>query len=290
MRYLLRRLGIIVLATLTLLPVQAPLLATQNDPLVLGVFPRRNATETNKLFTPLCEYLSQQLGRKVLLDTSPDFKSFWRKVDQGEFDVVHYNHYQYVRSHKERGYEVILKNAELGKTTLTGALAVRTDSGIDTLQDLRGKTIVFGGGPRAMIAYLVPKHMLIQAQLDQADYVTKFANSPLNALLSVNYRQADAAGVGDLLLKLPKIQQKLDTSQFKYIITGEQLVHIPWAVHPRLSPQLRSTIQDILSQLNNHEHGKRVLQSARLNALVIAADHEYDQCRRIIFEVLNEQY
>src|SRR5262245_50503997 len=68
----------------------APVAQAAGDSLIMGVFPRRNATETTKLFTPMADHLGEQLGRKVELVTAKDFESFWQGVMERRYDIVHY--------------------------------------------------------------------------------------------------------------------------------------------------------------------------------------------------------
>ena len=63
--------------------------------LVFGIFPRRSSKDTTRLFTPIAELLGKELGRKVILETTPDFKAFWRVMEQRRYDLVHFNQYHY---------------------------------------------------------------------------------------------------------------------------------------------------------------------------------------------------
>src|SRR5262245_47254535 len=102
--------------------------AADDDPLIMGVFPRRSSAETAKLFTPMADYLGERLGRQVKLVTSKNFDAFWKAVTEERYDIVHYNPYQYIRSAKT--YKVIAHTQEFGKDAVAGALFVRKDSGI----------------------------------------------------------------------------------------------------------------------------------------------------------------
>src|SRR5262245_12276305 len=64
----------------------APVIQAADDPLIMGVFPRRSSAETAKLFTPLADYLGERLGRKVKLVTSKNFDSFWKAVTEEQYD------------------------------------------------------------------------------------------------------------------------------------------------------------------------------------------------------------
>ena len=51
------------------------------DPLVIGIFPRRDAAVTAKYFQPLADYLTKALDRQVILEMSPDFDTFLSRLD-----------------------------------------------------------------------------------------------------------------------------------------------------------------------------------------------------------------
>jgi len=65
-----------------------PSVHARKDPLIMGVFPRRNAAETTKLFAPMAEYLGERLGRKVNLVTARDFRVVWQGVTEATFTIV----------------------------------------------------------------------------------------------------------------------------------------------------------------------------------------------------------
>src|SRR5262249_2773643 len=158
---------------------------------------RRNFSDTAKLFTPMADYLGQRLGRKVTLVTSKNFGAFWKAVSEERYDIVHYNQYHYIRS--AQTYQVIAHIEEFGKSTITPTVYVRRDSGITSLAQLRGRTVMFGGGEDAMISHIAIRHMLQQAGLKMDDVKTLFAVNPPNALVALERRQAAAAGAGDVM-------------------------------------------------------------------------------------------
>ncbi len=264
--------------------------ASENGPLVMGIFPRRNFQETVQCFTPMARYLAERLGRDVRLDVATDFESFWEGVKTQRYDIVHYNQYHYVKSHKQFGYVVIAKNEEFGVSTIAGAISVRKNSGIRSPRDLKGKIIVFGGDRTAMQSYIVASYLLRKAGLGKSDYVEKFAKNPPNAHLAVYFGQADAAGVGDHVGELPIVNKRIDTSEMTFVAIGEPLAHLPWAVKASVETEMRDRIQDALLDLNDTLKGRQILKQARLTGLVVAVDGDYDPHRRIIREVLGEKY
>lgn len=259
-------------------------------PLYIGVFPRRNATTTVKFFSPLARYLSEQLGRPVKIKTARDFPTYWKNVLDGKYDIVHYNQYHYIKSRELKQFQVIAQNEEFGQKTLSATIMVRKDSGINSLKDLKGRTIIFGGGKKAMISYVIPSALLKRAGLKKGEYNIKFSKNLPNAMLSVYYKQTDAVGIGNIVMKLPSVKSSVDISQIKTLTTSEPVPHLPWAVKNDMSSNLRDRIQKLLLALNESEEGKTILKKANLTGIHKASDKDYEIHRKYLKEVFGNKY
>lgn len=275
---------------LVLIGVLQPAARLAADPLVIGVFPRRNAEQTLQMFTPLAKHLEQRLGADVVVETAYDFSSFWAMVEARRYHLVHFNQYHYVRSNQESGYRVIAKNREFGSSTLRAVILVRRDSGIRQLSDLKGRKIVFGGGRDAMISYIAPTYILRSAGLDERDYLEGFALNPLQALLAVYYHQGAAAAVGHVVPHLPRIRSEVDTGELLEIASSEPLTQLPWAVRGDLPADLVEDLRSAMLDLESTSAGRRILDTMVIDGLDPANDQEYDVHRRIVRSVMKEDY
>ena len=274
-------------AALVWLLAAAGLAVAADTSLTLGVFPRNSSAETGRQFAPMAAYLSQHLGREVALATSKNFESFWKAVSEQRYDIVHYNQYQFIRSAQH--YRVIAHSQELGRDAVAGALYVRRDSGITEISQLRGRTIIFGGGRDAMLSYIAPRYLLFQAGLKEGDFRTELAVSPPNALIALYHRQAEAAGGGELLVDLPVVRNAIDTQQLKILAATEPLLFLPWAVRRSMPAKLRGSVQVLLVNLGNDEAGREVLKAANVTGLRKAEDRDYDPHRRMVAVVLGSE-
>jgi phosphonate transport system substrate-binding protein len=263
------------------------LVQAQEEPLVLGVFPRNKATETVTMYSPLVDHLTERLGRKVALVTAKDFDAFWKGVTEGRYDIVHYNQYHFTRS--SQSYRVIAHNQEFGKNAVAGALFVRRDSGINDVSQLRGRTIIFGGGKDAMLSYIGPRFLLMQAGLKEQDFKSEFAVNPPNAILALFNKQADAAGGGDILIDLQAVKKAIDAKEIKMLAATEPLLFLPWAVKRSMPAALADSIQGTLIELGNTEAGRKVLKTARTTGLFKASDKDYDPHRRMVNAVFGPE-
>jgi phosphonate transport system substrate-binding protein len=265
----------------------SPITEAADEPLIMGVLPRRNATETAKLFKPMAIYLSERLGREVKLVTSKNFDSFRKAVAEQRYDIVHYNQYQYILSAKT--YKVIAHNQEFGKDAVAGALYVRKDSDITEISQLRGRTVMFGGGKDAMLGYIAPRYLLMRAGLKEGDFKIEFAVSPQNALIALYHNQADAAGGGDIAVDLPAVKSAINAQELRLLATTEPLLFLPWAVKRSMPAKLTESIRSILLDLKNSDRGKQVLRSAVMTGIGPAGDRDYDPHRKMTTAVFGSE-
>lgn len=268
----------------------AGILWAADDELVIGVFPRRPALETQQMFTPLSHHLGEQLGMPTRLVTPPDFPSFWRALQAGEFDLVHFNQYHYVRSQKELGYRAIVTNEEQGRGTTQSALWVRKDSGINKPEDLKHRKIIFGGGHKAMVSYIMATDLLRKEGLKDSDYISQFTINPIHAMKAVFHRQGAAAGLNYNADKQEGLRKKVNFDEMERLLVSEPVAHHPWALNPKVSDALGQRIRDILVNIKDIDGGDEILHKAGLTGLLPASDKDYEPHRVIIFNVHKEEY
>ena len=110
----------------------------------LGILPRLGAVELFMMFKPLAEYLTEATGEKVSIVIPRDFDAFKEGVRSGNMDIGFANPLIYVQLRQEMALSPLVVAAEQkGGTRFRGVIIVRTDSGIKTIRDLRGKKCIF---------------------------------------------------------------------------------------------------------------------------------------------------
>ncbi len=111
-----------------------------------GVFAYMGYEDTKEKYQPLVDYLNKKLDKKVVLDVlSQD--EIDQKIKNGDLDIVTTNptHFLVIRQHyKLSGAVATLITETSGVTTskLGGLIIVNQNSKINTLEDIKGKTIM----------------------------------------------------------------------------------------------------------------------------------------------------
>lgn len=257
----------------------------------MGIFPRRSVVTTKKAFRPLADYLSEQLNADVQMVVPLNFQRFWAGVEEGMYDLVHFNQYHYIVSNKNFGYKVLLSNQEMGRDQISGALIVRRDSNIKTVEDLKGKRIVFGGGKKAMGSYIAPLAILKQHGLEpKRDFEVSFAKTPIAAVVKVNGLKYDAGGAGSVVIELKATKKRTNVELLKILATSAPFTHLPWAVNKDMPEVTAQRIQQLMVSLKDSEQGRGILKAARVTAFTAVKDEDFAKVREIAAFALGENY
>ncbi|MFZ3091605.1 MAG: PhnD/SsuA/transferrin family substrate-binding protein [Nitrospirota bacterium] len=126
--------------------------------------------------------------------------------------------------------------------------------------------------------------------LKESDYIVDFAINPPSAAIAVFSKAADAAGVGEVILNLSAIKERIDVSQLKVLAKGDELPMLCWAVKKEMSKETAEKIKKAMIGLKNDEECKKILKEAEATAFVPASDKDYELVRKIVKEALGEEY
>lgn len=246
-----------------------------------GVLPRLSASELFTMFTPLAEYLSKETGEKVTLVIPRDFDAFKAAVKTGQIDIGFANPLIYVQLKKHAAIDPLALSAEAkAGTKFRGIIVARKDSGIEKVQDLKGKKLVFVEKDSAA-GYIFQMLLLSKAGLDvEKDFTTlPFAKKHDNVIMSVVLKNADAGGIRED--DLEKMKGKVDLEQLKIVAYTEYFPNWPAFATPKLDRRVAAKIKAALLKLRpNDPQSVKVLGPAKLAGFTTVSDKDYDKLRQ----------
>ncbi|MBI3569833.1 MAG: phosphate/phosphite/phosphonate ABC transporter substrate-binding protein [Gammaproteobacteria bacterium] len=204
-----------------------PVLAAEPPPLQMGVLPYLSSDRLFEYFLPMKEYLEVQLGRRIVMSTAPDFKTFVQRAARGDYDIYQTAPHLALLAETEHGYR------RVGRLTreLDGDVIVRRDDPARRIEDLRGRIVIT---PDALaITSMLGEQLLRDHGLSPGrDYRLLRASSHNNAILTVHRGGADAALASAAVFEqlTPKIKREL-----RVLTKTRAVPHMMIMAHPRLS-------------------------------------------------------
>ena len=171
--------------------------------------PQQVATDSEVI----CRYLEPYLGIPVKGSVTIDYGSSIEAMRYEQADMAFVDPLAFMMAHEQIGARpLLLEIYTTGSPTYYSCIWVRRDSGIKTLEDLRGKTIAYADQVD-MSGHLLPRDMFVRAGLLNDDELggeffkqVYFAGGDEQAVRAVLNGFVDAAGVSQFsyLLLLPQ--------------------------------------------------------------------------------------
>ena len=132
----------------------------------MGFVPLKNSEKLVEDLKPISDYLSERLGVKVEAFTASNYIGVVEGLGSGSVDFGIIPPFSSLLAQKQSNAKPILTSkGKTGKPGYTAELYVRKDSGIKSLQDVKGKKVAFVD-PSSSSGYIYPGAMLVNAGLN----------------------------------------------------------------------------------------------------------------------------
>lgn len=228
--------------------------------LTLGMVPSRDTDRIVDSLEPFTEMLSERLLIPVDAFVSTNFVGLVEAIGTGRVDIGMFGPSSLVQAVDSYGAEIILATVRNGETSYKTQFTVQCDSGIDSFEDLRGKSIAFVD-PASSSGYQFPYVFLKNEYgIDpNTDMSSIFAGSHDAAIIAVYNGDVDVAvsfndareGVaGDY----PDVMDKLCVLGYTVDIPNDGTV-----VRAGLDEDLVRNIQEAMIAIGETEEGSALL-------------------------------
>lgn len=225
--------------------------------------------ETLDRFLPLTKYLGEKLGVKfemVAIDTN----EYMHEVDK--LDFTHTNSLLYIMMHRYNGVEVLAaeKRGSWGYKSQGIILALKS-SDIKTLEDLRGKTMIFGP-MLAPTGFMSQVDLLEQAGIDPEEDLA-FYTIPGGSfkhekvIYGVMFGKYDAGAIPIFDFETMAEENKIEPEDFTIIAKAPAIPYCNFGVSQRVDEKLAARFKDAILGLTMEDtvefNGERVSVLAR---------------------------
>ena len=218
----------------------------------MGFVPLKNSEKLVEDLKPISEYLSERLGVKVEAFTASNYIGVVEGLGSGSVDFGIIPPFSSLLAQKQSNAKPILTSkGKTGKPGYTAELYVRKDSGIKSLQDVKGKKVAFVD-PSSSSGYIYPGAMLVNAGLNlDKDISYQFSGGHDKSLQLLLNKDVDVIatfdGVEDRYVKdFP--QAKTDIQK---LATSDMIPGIMVTVSSKMDKDLQDKLEKALGDIEN---------------------------------------
>jgi phosphonate transport system substrate-binding protein len=284
-----RMLGVLAIALLGLAGIAGPARAAE-PPLHLVLTPSQKPTDLLAAGEEFGRVLGELIGTRVRVTVASDYAAVVEALRNKTADLAFVHPAGYVLAHREAKATIVAKNQWHGKTSFTARFYVRKESGLKTLEDLRGKTIAFVD-PASSSGYIYPMVMLIQRGLVQN-------RDPKTFFRDVMFAGSHDASMRALLNGHVDAIASFDMAREQYLKTEAERERLTWvaetppipeagiAAREGLPPATFARVRAALLQIKGPSHAALLKRLYDIDGFEPAEDSEYAPVRAAI-DLLN---
>lgn len=258
--------GLVAALLCTPLAVAAAEGPRRPDELVVAFIPLANPERILPSAERIAAHLGKSLGLPVKVFVPTDYTGVVEALRRGRVHVAFLGLLATALAYQEAGAIPILGEIVRGEFGYSSLFLVPKDSPVQSLADLRGKTVAFSD-PTSGSGYLFPLALLVREGLlergravDEVQGFFKrvlFSGGDEFTIRALVRGQVDAAAVADYSFRRYATAEEQD--RFR-VLAATRLPPHSVAVHPGLPSDLRARLQEALLALNAPE-GRELLRS-----------------------------
>lgn len=252
----------------------------------LGMVPFETGEELLKDMQPLIDVIEKGMDMEVRPTVAADYTGVVEAFKNNQLDVAFLSPAAYVLAKQEADVKIILKSERKGKATYFGAIIVRDDSGIKTLQDLKGKRFSFGD-PISTSGHIFARKLMLENGINPESDLEKFIYSGSHdaTILSVLNKKVDAGATyaDDDQGNSNAWKRFLEPADYEKIRVLAYTAPIPSdtiSVRGDYPPELTDRLQKTLMDYTSSPEGKALIQKLyKFDGYMVANDEDYQKVR-----------
>ena len=232
----------------------------------IGLLGGENTQDRLRKYDGFQNLLREKLGVTIKLFPAADYAGVMQAMAAGQVDVSEFSPSAFAGAWLDcKCVEPLIVPQEAdGSVYYVAAMVVRADSGITSIEGMRGHSLAFAD-PNSASGYLIPRATMKLRGIDMADGAyfsrTGFAGGHEQGIVAVLNRQFDAAvtwtsGQGDIAqgysrgnLRSMVAKGMLKMSDVRIIWTSGKIPNGPWAMRSALPADLKQAFVALMTDL-----------------------------------------
>ncbi len=265
-------------------PAPKPL-GSKENPIKMTIVPFLETQKLTAGMRSIADAMEKETGYSITSDVAASYVAAVEAMCAGKVDVNWLSPFPYVVANSKCGAQMVLVSVNRNnQTSYRGMILARADSGINELQDLRGKRFAWVD-PGSTSGYLYPRALLMERGINPDTFFSQQINAGGHdkVLIAIMNRQVDAGAVYDdartvegIQAQFPKIMEETKVLAYTAEIPNDGV-----AVRKDMPQDMVQKIVQALLKISSTPEGKKLFYDA-IGTYGVApiTDAAYDPVRR----------
>lgn len=229
---------------------------TPTLPLRVMLVPADGGTEQGTIddFEPVFLAVTASHGLYFDIKVGQSYNSVIEAMAARQVDVAFFGAVSYAAAREKDAAELLAVSVTDGESVYYSGLFARADAGIDSMNDLRGRSIALGD-VNSTSSFNFPVAMILEAGIDPADDLGQIvlAGSHASALVAAASGRVDVAGASFLSYEKAIRNGTIDAEVLVPIARSRPIPNPPLAMHPDLPEEVRLSLREAFETVHESD-------------------------------------
>jgi phosphonate transport system substrate-binding protein len=277
-RKIISKLLVLIILSFTVNTCLAAEADVQEEGIVIGLLPEMNVFKQKKRFEPLAAYLSERMKIKVKLTILSRYGNIIERIKADEIDAAFLGSFTGALAISQLGVIPLARPINMdGTSTYFGHIFVKKNSNINTVADMKGKTLALV--ERATTAgYIFPLAWLKQQGVDNVNtYFSDhfFTGSHDGAIDAVLNSKADIGAAKNTIYDRMRESHPRIDKELVILASSPRVPSNGLCVRKNLAQQYKEQLKDLLLNLHQGPQGIEVLKKLGAKRFVETSREDY---------------
>jgi|GEM_PF-336108 len=247
----------------------------------IGLLPHESKVILIKHYTPLFQYLSEELEVPYELKIPSDYDDLLRQFDEGEIDLAFFGGITFLKANQKSGaVPLVMRDIDVHFTSYVISSTARPAR---NLEDFEGKTFTFGSALSTSGHYM-PRYFLQERKIIPETFFSKveYSGSHDKTALWIRDGIVDIGAVNPRILEEMILDGRLSSSDIHVVWETPPFSNYVWATQANIKQSARVKIRDVFLLLSpaNDTHAS-ILLGVNAGGFLPASMDDFTQLQKI---------
>jgi phosphonate transport system substrate-binding protein len=224
-----------------------------SKPLRVVLIPADGGTEdgTKKDFQPIFSAITHATGLNFDIKVGQSYSAVVEAMCAGTAEIAFYGPVSYLQARAKGCAELLALAVRGGASVYYSGIFARTDSGVNALNDVKGKRVALGD-VNSTSSFNVPVAMMLQSGIKPAQDIAKInmAGSHANVINALSEGLVDVGGASFDSFEKAVNAKAIDPSKIKVIAKSAPIPYPPLAINPKVATAVKLKLREAFNTVH----------------------------------------
>jgi len=240
------------------------------------LLPDQDRQKQAETYTQLFDFISKEVGVSYDLIFPDSYQKLVEDFNQGNVDLAYFGGYTFLQAHEKSGaIPLVMRDID---RKFVSCVAVRKDSAIKNIEELKGTDFAFGS-KLSTSGHIMPRHYFQKQKLVPEKYFSSVKYSGAHdKTLELIFQNKVKSGVLNAYIYEALVRNNNNyQSELEVIWQTPPYPDYVWAVQSNLSKAFNQRVLDAFLSISSHSiQGQKILESLSTEAFYPASISDFD--------------